>query len=57
MRKWATTYPALARGELAVVDPFLRDILGRELKPFEESLREALSVAGSGDAAVKQYSK
>jgi len=57
LRKWATTYPALARGELAVVDPLLRQILGRDLKSFEETLREQLSIGETGEAAVKQYSK
>ncbi|EKM53466.1 uncharacterized protein PHACADRAFT_76639, partial [Phanerochaete carnosa HHB-10118-sp] len=42
LRKWATTYPALVRGELAVVDPLLRQVLGRDLKPFEETLKEEL---------------
>jgi hypothetical protein len=40
-----------------VVDPLLRNILGRELKSFEASLKETLSLGDSGDAAVKQYSK
>ena len=57
LQKWSTTYPALVRGELAVVDPLLREVLGRDLKPFEETLKEALSVGDTGDAAVKQYSK
>lgn len=58
LTKWSTTYPALQRGELAVVDPLLREILGRDLKPFEETLREALEVSGdAGESAVKQYSK
>lgn len=57
LRKWATTYPALVRGELAVVDPLLRQILGRDLKSFEETLREQLSIGETGEAAVKQYSK
>lgn len=57
LRKWATTYPALARGECAVVDPLLREIIGRDLKPFEVILKEQLSIGDHGDAAVKQYSK
>ncbi|PSR81630.1 hypothetical protein PHLCEN_2v6312 [Hermanssonia centrifuga] len=58
LRKWATTYPALARGELAVVDPLLREILGRDLTPFEDTLREVLGVMGDGGAAaVKRYNK
>lgn len=57
LRKWSTTYPALVRGELAVVDSLLREILGRDLKPFEDTLKEALSIGDTGDEAVKQYSK
>ena len=57
LRKWSTTYPALVRGELAVIDPLLREILGRDLKPFENTLKEALSIGDTGDEAVKQYSK
>lgn len=57
LRRWATTYPALARGELAVVDPLLQTILGREFKPFEQTVRETLGAGGDGgEAAVKQYS-
>ncbi|KAJ2971646.1 hypothetical protein NUW54_g12458 [Trametes sanguinea] len=47
LRKWATTYKALARGELDVVDPLLQKIVGRELKPFEATLKEMLGLAGS----------
>lgn len=58
LRKWATTFPALVRGELAVVDPLLKDILGRELKPFEETVKETLGSTGDGGAgAVKEYSR
>ncbi|GJE91500.1 SDR family oxidoreductase [Phanerochaete sordida] len=57
LRKWASTYPAVARGELAVVDPLLRQILGRDLKTFEETLNEELSISSSSDAAVQRYSK
>ena len=58
LRKWATTFPALVRGELAVVDPLLQSILGREFKPFEQTVRETLGATGDGgDAAVKQYSR
>lgn len=42
LAKWATTYLALKRGELAVVDPLLREILGQDLKPFEETVKETL---------------
>ena len=58
LRKWATTFPALVRGELAVVDPLLQSILGREFKPFKQTVRETLGATGDGgDAAVKQYSR
>ncbi|KAI8970993.1 NmrA-like family protein [Trametes punicea] len=54
LRKWATTYKALERGELDVVDPLLHQILGRELKPFEDTLRETLGLHGS---VMEQYAK
>ncbi|EMD33058.1 hypothetical protein CERSUDRAFT_118132 [Gelatoporia subvermispora B] len=54
LRKWATTYRALARGELAVVDPLLQQILGRPLKPVEETVAEMLQASG---AVMEQYAK
>ncbi|KAI0090510.1 hypothetical protein BDY19DRAFT_886933, partial [Irpex rosettiformis] len=58
LTRWSTTYSALQRGELAVVDPLLQEILGRELKPFEVTLKEALGVSGdAGESALKQYNK
>ena len=54
LTKWASTYTALQRGELAVVDPLLREILGRELKPFEDTLKDVLKVSGdAGEAAIR----
>ncbi|CDO69410.1 hypothetical protein BN946_scf184791.g5 [Trametes cinnabarina] len=47
LRKWATTYKALERGELDVVDPLLQKVLKRELKPFDTTLKEMLGLAGS----------
>ncbi|CAF1677630.1 unnamed protein product, partial [Adineta ricciae] len=38
LRKWSTTFKALERGEAAVVDPLLQQILGRELVPLQETL-------------------
>lgn len=58
LSKWSTTFPALKRGELAVVDPLLKKILGRDLKPFEETVKEILGVTGEvEDEAVKRYNK
>ena len=54
LRKWATTYKALERGELAAVDPLLQRVLGRELKPFEKTLVETLGVHS---AVMEQYAK
>lgn len=56
MRSWATTFPAVARGELAEVDPLLREILGRELRTLEETLRETLN-GDSEVVAVDRYKK
>ena len=55
LRKWATTYKALERGELDVVDPLLQKVLGRELRPFEDTLKESLGV-GTG-TVFDQYAK
>ena len=54
LRKWATTYKALERGELAVVDPLLQKVLGRELKPFEATLQETLA---AHESVMEQYAK
>ncbi|KZT63272.1 hypothetical protein DAEQUDRAFT_640178, partial [Daedalea quercina L-15889] len=42
LHKWATSFRALVRGECAVVDPTLREILGREPTPFEETVKSVL---------------
>ncbi|KAI0360620.1 NmrA-like family protein [Trametes cingulata] len=44
LRSRATVYKAMARGEMAAVDPVLWRLLGREPKPFEDSLRESLKI-------------
>lgn len=54
LRLWATTYKALERGELEVVDPLLQKVLGRELRPFEDTLKETLGLHGS---VIEQYAK
>ncbi|OSX61883.1 hypothetical protein POSPLADRAFT_1144185 [Postia placenta MAD-698-R-SB12] len=54
LRAWATTFKGLVRGELDVVDPLLQKVLGRELKPFEETLEEMLA---SQAGVVEQYAK
>jgi hypothetical protein len=42
LEAWATTYPAMERGDAAVVDPLLGDLLGRHLTRMEEWLEELL---------------
>lgn len=54
LHKWATTYKALQRGELDVVDPLLQEVLGKELKPFEDTLREILGLSGE---VIERYAK
>lgn len=56
LRKWATTFEAMKRGETAIVDPLLGEIVGRPLKTMEQSLRVQLSAHGEG-AAIEQYAK
>lgn len=60
--KWATTYPAMEKGETAVVDPLLQELLGRELKGMEERLGELLGSGGTGSeegakGSVDRYAK
>ncbi len=40
VQRWATSYPAIEKGELAVVDSLLQRLIGKELKTMEEPLRE-----------------
>jgi uncharacterized protein YbjT (DUF2867 family) len=42
LEAWSTTYPAMERGDTAVVDPLLRDLLGRDIMSMEERLKELL---------------
>lgn len=48
-------YRALIRGECAVADPTLRELVGRELVPFEETVVRMLRVSQGG--IVQQYAK
>ncbi|CAL1711250.1 unnamed protein product [Somion occarium] len=59
LRAWATTYKALARGELEKVDPLLKNLLGRELRPVEVTLKEMLDaqVGDGGKEATARYAK
>jgi len=41
---WSTSYPAMAEGETAMVDPLLQKLLGRPLKPMRDSVKETLQV-------------
>jgi hypothetical protein len=38
LRKWATAFKALEKGESAVADPLLQQVLGRELIPMKDTL-------------------
>lgn len=42
--EWATVLHAVARGECSVTDPTLRELVGRELVPFEETVTSMLGV-------------
>lgn len=39
-RHWATTYYAMQKGELATIDPLLRELLGRPLRTMQEFLQQ-----------------
>ncbi|KAH8087878.1 NmrA-like family protein [Cristinia sonorae] len=58
LRAWSTTWTALGRGELAVVDPLLETLLGRKTKSIDETLKEVLGADGSGSAhETSKYSR
>jgi hypothetical protein len=42
LEAWATTYLAMGRGDAAVIDPLLKELLGRDLTSMEQGLRELL---------------
>ncbi|MCJ1392194.1 hypothetical protein MMC18_005061 [Xylographa bjoerkii] len=57
MEKWYTTYPAIEKGELDVVDPRLEGLLGRKLESMEESLKKHLKDVGGARESIGQYAK
>ncbi|KAK7691670.1 hypothetical protein QCA50_005069 [Cerrena zonata] len=59
LRPWSTTYKALERAELEKVDPLLKTLLGRELRPIEETLKEMLDaqLGDGGKGATARYAK
>ncbi|MCJ1285582.1 hypothetical protein MMC26_004923 [Xylographa opegraphella] len=57
MEKWYTTYPAIDKGELDVVDPLLEKLLGRKLESMEESLSKQLTDVGGTKESIGQYAK
>jgi hypothetical protein len=57
VRMWATTYDALARGELARVDKTLEKLLGRPLTTFEQTLTQILTNKEADAKATQLTSK
>ncbi|MCJ1320577.1 hypothetical protein MMC15_005917 [Xylographa vitiligo] len=57
MEKWYTTYPAIAKGELDVVNPLLETLLRRKPESMEESLRRQLKDVGGTEESIGQYAK
>lgn len=57
VRLWATTYPALERGELARIDHTLEKLLKNPLTSFEQTLRDMLTNKESGQKATRLYKK
>ena len=55
VRAWATSFPAIAKGELAVVDPSLQQILGRKPKDFYEVLPGLLQDITGAKGSITQY--
>ena len=58
LRTWSTTWTAIGRGETGVVDPLLTELLGREPKSIDETLKEVLGEGGDRAAAdLKRYGR
>jgi len=58
LEAWSTTWTAIGRGELAVVDPLLKELLGREPKTIEQTIKEQLGEDGKrGADETNRYSR
>ena len=59
LRRWATTYLALRRGELESVNPLLKSLLGRKLRPIKITLEEMLQAdsTNKGRVETERYAK
>jgi uncharacterized protein YbjT (DUF2867 family) len=57
VRLWATTYPALQRGEITRIDPTLEKLLGRQPKPFEQTIKEFLTNKETDAKEAQLYNK
>lgn len=57
VRSWASTFPAIAKGELAVIDPSLEVVLGRKPKDFYEIFPGLLQDRGDAKGSITQYAK
>ena len=59
LRPWATTYLALSKGELESVNPLLKSLLGRKLRPIEITLEEMLQAdsTNKGRVETERYAK
>ena len=56
VRAWASTFPAIASGELAVVGK-LQNILGRKPREFREILSDLLQDITDTEESIAQYAK
>lgn len=54
LKLWATSYPAMGRGETGVVTPLLEKLLGRPAKTMVDCLKE--QVGGERDV-LAQYAR
>ncbi|MCJ1333722.1 hypothetical protein MMC10_010422 [Thelotrema lepadinum] len=57
VRAWASTFPAIGKGELAIVDLSLEQILGRKPEGFHEVLPGLLQDVTGAKVSLKQYAK
>ncbi|CAF1030638.1 unnamed protein product [Rotaria sp. Silwood1] len=57
IRLWATTYPALQRGELGRVYSTLENLSGRKPKSLEQTIKEILTDKQTGEKESKAHNK
>ena len=55
--QWASTFPAIEKGELAVVDPLCEQLLGRPLVSMDDYLEGLLKDKAAASESMKRYAR